>query len=107
VNEKTVRKAFKKAGNTSNVKITPQILREWFCQEMGESGIPDRYVDAFCGRTPKSILARHYTDYSHEKLKEIYDKANLRVLSHYYYFFFYCISSYFRQSSIVFWIKPS
>jgi len=37
-------------------------------------------VDAFCGRTPKSVLARHYTDYSPRKLKEIYDRADLRVL---------------------------
>jgi intergrase/recombinase len=48
---------------------------------MGEMGVPDRYVDAFCGRTPKSVLARHYTDYSPGKLKEIYDKADLSVLT--------------------------
>jgi intergrase/recombinase len=48
---------------------------------MGRLSVPDRFVDAFCGRVPKSILARHYTDFSPEKLKEIYDKANLRVLS--------------------------
>ncbi|MEM3506079.1 MAG: hypothetical protein QW589_01440 [Candidatus Bathyarchaeia archaeon] len=38
------------------------------------------YVDAFCGRVPRSILAKHYTDYSPERLKEIYDKAGLKVL---------------------------
>jgi len=43
-------------------------------------GVPDRYVDAFCGGIPKSVLGRHYTDFSVEKLKEIYDKANLRIL---------------------------
>jgi hypothetical protein len=48
---------------------------------MGRLDIPDRYVDAFYGKTPKSILARHYTDYSPRKLKEIYDGANLRVLN--------------------------
>jgi integrase len=62
-------------------KITPKILREWFACEMGRLGVPDRYVDAFCGRVPRSVLARHYTDFSPEKLKEIYDKANLKVLS--------------------------
>jgi len=62
-------------------KITPKTLRDWFCCEMGELGVPDRYIDAFCGRVPRSILARHYTDYSPERLKRIYDKANLRVLS--------------------------
>ena len=27
-----------------------------------------------------SILTRHYTDYSPERLKEIYEKANLKIL---------------------------
>jgi len=48
---------------------------------MGELGVQDRYIDAFCGRVPKSILARHYTDYSPERLKRRYDKAGLKVLS--------------------------
>jgi hypothetical protein len=29
---------------------------------------------------PKSVLARHYTDFSSEKLKEIYEKVNIRIL---------------------------
>jgi hypothetical protein len=44
----------------------------------------DRYTDAFCGRVPKSVLARHYSDYSPERLKEIYEKANLKVLAYTY-----------------------
>jgi len=44
-------------------------------------GVPERYIDAFCGRVPKSVLAKHYTDYLPEKLKLIYDKAGLKVLS--------------------------
>ena len=48
---------------------------------MANLGIQDRYVDAFCGRTSKSVLARHYTDYSPERLKEIYENADLKVLS--------------------------
>ena len=48
---------------------------------MGSLGISDRDIDAFCGRVPQSILARHYTDYSPERLKEIYDKVGLKVLS--------------------------
>jgi intergrase/recombinase len=35
---------------------------------MGWLGVPDRYVDAFCGRVPRSVLVRHYTDFSPEKL---------------------------------------
>jgi len=48
---------------------------------MGELGVQDRYIDAFCGRVPKSILARHCTDYSPERMKKIYDEAGLKVLS--------------------------
>ena len=64
-----------------NIHVSPTVLRAWFPTEMGELGVQDRYIDAFCGRVPKSILARHYTDYSPERLKRIYDKAGLRVLS--------------------------
>jgi integrase len=79
--EKAIRKTFKRGFARTGIHITPQILREWFCCEMGELGVADRYVDAFCGRIPRSILARHYTDFSPERLKRIYDGANLRVLS--------------------------
>jgi len=48
---------------------------------MGKLGVPDRYVDALWGRVPRSVLARHYTDFSPERLKEIYDKAGLKALS--------------------------
>jgi intergrase/recombinase len=34
-----------------------------FCSEMLSKGVQEVYVDAFCGRVPKSILARHYTDF--------------------------------------------
>lgn len=73
-------KAKKKVYQKTGVRANPQVLREWFCSEMGRLGVPDRYIDAFCGRVPRSILARHYTDYSAERLKEIYDKAELEVL---------------------------
>jgi len=71
---------WKEASKNSVVHITPKVLRDWFCCEMGELGMQDRYVDAFCGRVPKSVLARHYTDYSPRKLKRIYDRASLMVL---------------------------
>jgi integrase len=64
----------------TGLRITPQMLREWFCNEMGSLGVQDRYIDAFCGRVPKSVLARHYSDYNPERLREIYQKANLKVL---------------------------
>ena len=63
------------------LRITPKVLRAWFCSEMLSKGIQEVYIDAFCGRVPKSVLARHYTDFSPERLKEIYDKAEIKVLS--------------------------
>ncbi|MEM0058131.1 MAG: tyrosine-type recombinase/integrase [Candidatus Bathyarchaeia archaeon] len=64
----------------TGLKITSKSLRDWFAEEMSRLGVADRYIDAFQGRTPASILARHYTDYSPTKLREIYEKANLKIL---------------------------
>jgi integrase/recombinase XerD len=71
---------WKYACQDSGVRVTPQILREWFCDEMGRLEVPDRYVDAFCGRVPNSVLAKRYSDYSPNKLREIYDQTRLNVL---------------------------
>ena len=71
---------WREAREKTGIYVTAQVLREWFACEMGRLGMPDRYIDAFCGRVPRSILARHYTDYSPDRLKEIYDGAGLRVL---------------------------
>jgi intergrase/recombinase len=56
-------------------------LKEWYCGEMGKLGFSDRYIDAFCGRTPKLVLARHYTDYNPERSMRIYEEVNLKVLT--------------------------
>jgi len=32
------------------------------------------------GKKPKSVLTRHYIDYNPERLKRIYEKANLKIL---------------------------
>jgi len=81
ISEVTLRRAYKDANKKTGLHITPQILRDWFCDQLGLFGVPDRYVDAMCGRTPAPILARHYSDFAPQKLKTIYDKANLTVLS--------------------------
>lgn len=70
---------WKSAREKTGIDITPQKLRQSFCSEMLRSGVSDTYVDAFCGRMPKSVLARHYTDFSPEKLREIYEKANAKI----------------------------
>ena len=71
---------WKTARNKTGINITPQKLRQWFCSEMLSLGVSETYVDAFCGRVPKSVLARHYTDFSPEKLKGIYEKADIRII---------------------------
>jgi integrase len=81
VSDRQYKKIWKNAKKKSGVHITAKRLRDWFCCEMGSLGVPDRYIDAFCGRTPKSVLARHYTDYSPERLQKIYEEANLKVLA--------------------------
>jgi len=72
---------WQKATKVSGVKITAQILRKWHSTELGELGVPDRYVDVFQGRAPKSVIAKHYTGKELERLSRIYQKADLRVLS--------------------------
>jgi integrase/recombinase XerD len=71
---------FRAARDETGLQITPQVLREFFACEMGRLNVPDRYVDAFCGRVPHSVLARHYTDFSADRMKEIYDKADPTIL---------------------------
>jgi intergrase/recombinase len=69
-----------KATEKAGIKITPQVLRVWQSTELGEHGIPDRYVDVFQGRAPKSMIARFYTGKELLRLKRIYEKADLKVL---------------------------
>ena len=71
---------WKKASQKAGVRIRPQILRKWHSTELGELGIPDRYVDVFQGRAPRTVLAKFYTGKELLRLKRIYDKANLKVL---------------------------
>lgn len=76
----TVNRKFRKISQQSDVKITPQLLRRWFASEMASLGVDSSYIDAFCGRTPTSVLEKHYLDYSPRKLKRVYDDAGLTVL---------------------------
>jgi len=80
VGETGIRKAFNRANRKTGLHITPQVLRFWFANEMSRLGMSDRFIDALQGRTPRSILARHYSDFSVERLKEAYDKAGLSIL---------------------------
>jgi integrase len=68
---------WKTAREKTGLDITPQKLRQWFCSEMLRLGVSETYIDAFCGRVPKSVLARHYTDFSPEKLRACYCVVSL------------------------------
>jgi integrase/recombinase XerD len=81
VTEFAFRKAFDKANKKTYLHITPQLLRFWFANEMSRLGMSDRFIDALQGRTPRSVLARHYSDFSVDRLKEAYDKAGLVLLN--------------------------
>ena len=70
---------WKSAKKKTGLNVTPQKLRQWFCSEMLKLGVSETYVDAFCGRVPKSVLARHYTDFSPEKIGEAYATSGIAV----------------------------
>jgi len=72
--------AWKRAREKSGIYFKPKDLRDFFSQEMGKAFVPDRYIDIFQGRAPKNVLAKHYNPHGIRMLKEIYEKANLKVL---------------------------
>ena len=47
---------------------------------MGKAFVPDWYIDIVQERAPKNVLAKHYNPPGIDMLKEIYEKANLKVL---------------------------
>ena len=67
----------------AGIKIRPQVLRKWQSTTLGENGCPDRYVDVFQGRSPKTVLAKFYTGKELLRLKAIYEKFSkgLRILN--------------------------
>lgn len=67
----TVAHVFAEVSDKTGININAQTLRSVFAREMSRAGVQDRYIDAFCGRVPGSVLARHYSDFSPEVLKEI------------------------------------
>lgn len=80
ISHETFIMAWKRAREKTGIHLKPKDLRDFFSQEMGKAFVPDRYIDIFQGRAPRSVLAKHYTPQGIRMLKEIYDKANLRVL---------------------------
>jgi integrase len=80
ISDRAWRRIWRTASRNAEVTITSKILRAWFSTEMGELNVPDRFVDVFQGRAPRSVLAKHYTGKALETLKRIYNRASLRIL---------------------------
>ena len=78
---KEFKRLWRKASEKAGVRIRPQILQKWQATMLGELGVPDRYVDVYQGRAPRTVMTKHYTGKSLQRLKRIYDRADLRVLS--------------------------
>lgn len=74
MSERSVQNAFKEASEILEIAINPHLLRTVFAEKCTTAGIADKHIDAFCGRIPQGVLAKHYTDYSPSKLREVYDK---------------------------------
>ena len=51
--------------------MKPKDLRDFFSHEMGKALIPDRFIDIFQVRSPRNVLAKHYTPQGIKLLKEI------------------------------------
>lgn len=75
ISSRAVQQAFKDASDKLGISINPHLLRTVFTEKCAKAGIDKKYIDAFCGRIPEGILAKHYTVYSPEALREQYDKV--------------------------------
>lgn len=75
ISSRSVQEAFKKVSEEIGFSITPHLLRTIFAEKCTQAEIKEKYIDAFCGRIPQSVLAKHYTDYSPEALKIQYAKV--------------------------------
>jgi integrase len=80
IGHETFLRAWNRARQKTSISLKPKDLRDFFSQEMGKALISDRYIDIFQGRAPKNVLAKHYTPQGIRMLREIYDKADLKVL---------------------------
>lgn len=75
ISYKSVQENFQKVSEETGIKINPHLLRTVFTEKCTKSGIEEKYIDAFCGRIPQSVIRKHYTDYSPEAMKIHYDKV--------------------------------
>jgi site-specific recombinase XerC len=75
VSDRYVQQAFKDASDALGISVNPHLLRTVFAEKCTQAKLADKYIDAFCGRIPQSVLSKHYTDYSPQALRKQYDKV--------------------------------
>ena len=75
VESRTIQNNFKQVSEFLDIELTPHMLRSVFTEKCTTAKIPDKYIDAFCGRISPGIIAKHYTDYSPEKLRVQYNNV--------------------------------
>jgi len=71
---------WQKASKAAGFGITPQVLKKCHSTELGELLVPDRFIDVFQGRAPRTVLAKHYTGKGLDWSRRIYEKACLKLL---------------------------
>lgn len=73
ISERTAQQNFKDTSDYTEIVMNPHLLRTVFTEKCTISKIPDKYINAFCGRVSEGMISKHYTDYSPSKLKEQYE----------------------------------
>jgi integrase len=79
ISDRAWRRIWITASKSANVSITSEFLELGSAQRWENLGVPDRFVDVFQGRAPRSVLAKHYTGKGLETLKRVYDKAKINL----------------------------
>jgi hypothetical protein len=94
VDTRTIQNRFKTVSEQIGIVLTPHMLRSVFTEKCTISKIPDKYIDAFCGRISPGIIAKHYTDYSPEKLRLQYNMVpRISKRLNCLYYFIMCLST--------------
>jgi len=75
ISERTAQQNFKNTSDYTDIMLNPHLLRTVFTEKCTIAKIPDKHINAFCGRVSEGMISKHYTDYSPSKLKEQYNKV--------------------------------
>jgi len=64
-----------RVSNATGIRIKPKYLRTVFVERCIDAQIDKNVIDVFEGRIGKSVQAKHYRDYSPERLKQHYNSV--------------------------------